>query len=925
MPCAAWCSTPPASRSPARACSRARAGLAGSGLPLDALSGLAFFDDPVEAESDARGRFELFGVGAGAISLAVRAKGFAPWDRDDVRVPAGGDHELAPIELEASAIVTGRVVDPDGRAIAGAELLRLSPAGPTVMVGGLGVAGAPLGTSASDGSFTLDELPAGSVPLRVRHAEHPDQLASTPSAEAGQRIDGLEIAMEHGLPISGRITGAPASLVGELVVSATPERASVASKLGAGEDAPEVREAQAADDGSFSVRGTREGLSYSLVARRRPAGGQDAVSFLLGASLSSPVSALAGDSGVELSYQPSGALVFQVVDAATRAPITAFQASAGVNFLMPLVDEGGAPLAEHPEGRARFGNLRPGPDQLVQLKVSAVGYREEHLRELVVPIGQDTDLGIIALEAAPLVEVTVLAAATGAPVPGARVILAEVEEDDGSEHRVRIQVEAGEGPGDFQFGEGLRQTATTGDDGVARLTSLAGRRATLDVRHADFAPQKSEPFVSPGDAPDAHLVSLLAGGSVTVVLETPEGEPLAGTRVEHEAPGEQGVLWHGRAEPVTDSEGRATFTHLAAGAHRFRPAGAGGDFGFVGAGGAAFRMSRQGMDGGQDEGWREALVAEGSSAELLIVAPRRVAVSGTVYEGGEPLEGAHLRLLEASAAERDPLLAMLGGGGPEARADGRGQYRLENVEAGEYRLEVAHASRQMPAVFEIAVGAEDLVRDLDLSVSVIQGRVTDEQGEPLAGVRVHAERASDGQGPQAMMISVMAFAGDEGGGEVVSVQDGSLGAVRTTTDADGRYELRGVQPDVDLVVRAESSAAQPGQSEVVRLGPDQTRAGVDLVLVPAGRIEVLAFAGNGKPARNVLVTAIFEGQGEGQRKSGFIENGGRTALEGLAPGPWRVTARSVGQLGPDGDGAVIPDQVIDVAVGATATATFTFP
>ena len=149
--------------------------------------------------------------------------------------------------------------------------------------------------------------------------------------------------------------------------------------------------------------------------------------------------------------------------------------------------------------------------------------------------------------------------------------------------------------------------------------------------------------------------------------------------------------------------------------------------------------------------------------------------------------------------------------------------------------------------------------------------------------------------------------------------------MRATTDADGRYELRGVQPDVDLVVRAESTAAQPGQSEVVRLGPDQTRAGIDLVLAPAGRIEVQAFAATGKPARNVLVTAIFEGQGEAQRKSGFIENGGRTALEGLAPGPWRVSARNVGDLGPDGEGTVIPDQVIDVAVGATATATFTLP
>jgi hypothetical protein len=150
-----------------------------------------------------------------------------------------------------------------------------------------------------------------------------------------------------------------------------------------------------------------------------------------------------------------------------------------------------------------------------------------------------------------------------------------------------------------------------------------------------------------------------------------------------------------------------------------------------------------------------------------------------------------------------------------------------------------------------------------------------------------------------------------------------MSAVRATTDAEGRYELRGVLPDVDLVVRGDSSAAQPGRSAVVRVGPDQRRDGVDLVLSPAGQIEVLAFSG-GKPARNLFVTAVFEGEGEPQRRSGMIENGGRTLLTGLAPGPWRVALRSIAELGPEGGGS-IPDQVVDVAVGATASATFDVP
>ena len=103
------------------------------------------------------------------------------------------------------------------------------------------------------------------------------------------------------------------------------------------------------------------------------------------------------------------------------------------------------------------------------------------------------------------------------------------------------------------------------------------------------------------------------------------------------------------------------------------------------------------------------------------------------------------------------------------------------------------------------------------------------------------------------------------------------------------------------------------------------KLGVALLLAPAGKIEVLAYGAGGKPARNLFVTATFEGEGESQRKSGFIENGGRTALEGLAPGPWRVNVRSVGELGPGGESPAIPDQVIDVAVGETTTATFTVP
>ena len=172
----------------------------------------------------------------------------------------------------------------------------------------------------------------------------------------------------------------------------------------------------------------------------------------------------------------------------------------------------------------------------------------------------------------------------------------------------------------------------------------------------------------------------------------------------------------------------------------------------------------------------------------------------------------------------------------------------------------------------------------------------------------------------------MACSHQEGGGEDDTVGDGCTSEAQVRTDADGRYELRGVRPDVDLVVRGEGQSVQPGQSEVVKVGPDQTRSGVDLTLTAAGRLEVEAFQANGKPGANLVVLGVFEGEGEAERKSAFIQQGGRTTLEGLAAGPWRITLRSIGELGggPEAEQA-IPDQLVDVVVGETVTATFSVP
>ena len=68
---------------------------------------------------------------------------------------------------------------------------------------------------------------------------------------------------------------------------------------------------------------------------------------------------------------------------------------------------------------------------------------------------------------------------------------------------------------------------------------------------------------------------------------------------------------------------------------------------------------------------------------------------------------------------------------------------LEDVKADEYRLEIAHASRVMPWEEKLAIRAGWNEEDIDLPITIIAGRITDAQGEPVAGALVSAERSRE--------------------------------------------------------------------------------------------------------------------------------------------------------------------------------------
>ncbi len=97
-----------------------------SGDPMAAMRMMRWRRDPPDEPTwltDAEGRFEIADLAAGRYDLEVRASGFAPARVPGVRIT--DDHpraDFGTVVLVPGASIEGRVTDPDGVAVAGAEI-----------------------------------------------------------------------------------------------------------------------------------------------------------------------------------------------------------------------------------------------------------------------------------------------------------------------------------------------------------------------------------------------------------------------------------------------------------------------------------------------------------------------------------------------------------------------------------------------------------------------------------------------------------------------------------------------------------------------------------------------------------------------------------------------------------------------------------
>lgn len=827
------------------------------------------------------GTFRLPDVAGGDLSLAVRAEGFAPLRSAASHPGPGGD--LGDLVLERGVILEGRVVDEHGRPVPGVEVHADPPRSLGYLVFRQTRAGTKVAETDAGGAFRIDELAAGPFVLHFHHPAHPDQRLEGSTERSGMRVTGLLVALERGFEVRGHARELGEHDPAAFLVRAR-ERQSPRSAFDLA-SFQRARSAPVAPDGSFVLGGLREGRPVDLVLAAAEAEGGP-----YDGERSRTVTVTPPARGVELVLRRDSALVMRVVDARTGEPIEDLALEVGGRWRVPISDAQGRTVLHYPGGRVRYEPLDTANP--VSVRVTAEGYGSFEREGLTAEPGQELDLGEVALVPAPYLEVRVTSLPDGAPVPNASVSLAEQRDGDwlgslaetlGEDVRVRFD------PG--AVGETRR--ASTDALGVARVTALPGRTCTLLVVHPEHVEYRSEAFLV-GPRPDAPVEVVLGrGGAVSVRVVDGAGEPLEGVTVAHRGPdgtgpGPSRILGRPRQ---TDRTGSVRFERLQPGRHGFRVDGRAA--GTPGAGAVVLRLDVAGRPGvaAPEAPWTEALVGEGTIAELVLTAPRRGVLSGRVTEGGLPLAGAALSLHEPGAGDvAQDLHPLVQASLAQARSGGEGGYAFEPLAAGPYRLRVSHPLRAMPLELEVSLEPGPNELDIALPLTTIAGTVRGEDGRPIEGAAVRAEAPQRG-GPRTSG-SFRLLGADRSG----SVLLASEGRSQVRTDALGRYELRGVQADRDLEVRVEASGDwQPGRSQSLRLRLDENRNGVDVVLALGGALAVRVLNADGSTPQQCFLSADFVGQAEERPASRreLARGEGSIRLGGLRPGTWRLMARGL--------------------------------
>jgi hypothetical protein len=875
--------------------------------------------DRLEGTTDADGHFRVIAKGSSrAVGLRVLARGYAILDRR-VERPSERDQDVGTLTLQQGAVVAGRVLDSSGAPIVGAQVSRVHEM-ETKWLGGVDIDMPEMGeiemlrggeatTTDANGRFELLHLAVGDLVLRARHPDHPVARTESTPLEAGRELRDVLITMQRGGEIRGTVLGMPADGKGLQVMAAKVPRADAnpaAGMFGAfGGDMTEMlsdmgmpigeRNADIGADGKFVLRGlARE--SYRVWV------GHKAPGFAGNSVCSAKVEAMPGGV-IELRFEPGISVTFTVVDQKSGAPIERLwvrdqlRGGDGWADMMAMGVPKRAHAAQYPGGVVTVANLRPKAKQKLTLTVDATGYENLERADIELPKSGSLDLGRLTLVPTPVVQVTVVAADGGRAIANATVRI-----EDGSERSGRRQF------GAFANlagqGSSSPRTGKTDRDGHCTLNRPREGEAVIAVDAKDFAPFASAAVTFTESGPTTFSASLHVGGAVAVTVADTADKPVKDATVEHKAPDGD------TATKKSDAQGLVHFDHLAPGTHSFRLAKDKGPMGMFMAG------SR---DSGEDVPWQTFEVVDRAAGALKLVKQPTAALRGVVRENGLPLAGARVSFREGTEEnEADAatdafgdMMGVVGGGANKrsAKTDEQGGYSLAELPEGQHRLSVTHKGRAVPAKFALTLRNGDNTFDIELDMTTVRGVVKDPQGQPLEGARVRVRKFVPKDDPSSDL--------QQGFGDAMEgmIPGMNLGGSTIKTDANGAFELRGVEPDVDLIVQATSKGFAPASGKVTA-ARGTTKDMSALQLGAAGKVKVTAPSDNPFSA----VVATYVGEGDKVPPVTAMLRKGKGTLDGLRPGRWEISVPDItGRAGAANGGEEPPERkkIVEVVAGET--------
>ena len=201
--------------------------------------------------ADEQGRFELTGVEPGKLVLRASAPGYLVGEAR-VEAAAGQAPEEVRIVLRTGAVVTGKVVGPDGAPVAGAEV-RVVQGSREDMFFAFGEAGT---RSDGEGIYRLAGIAEGRRSIAATHQDFQRAVRELDVRAGENRLD---LRLGRGFPVSGRVVDSGSRPVADARVSL--------DEPGFGFDSDDTQLAASGADGSFQFPSVAPG-TYTLRARK---------------------------------------------------------------------------------------------------------------------------------------------------------------------------------------------------------------------------------------------------------------------------------------------------------------------------------------------------------------------------------------------------------------------------------------------------------------------------------------------------------------------------------------------------------------------------------------------------------------------------------------------------------------------------------